>query len=195
MVATESFSGNLCEYSEYLKRSWSFLDTRLVPQIDVFYAFLATFASNKEAKISLVDTAKVYKALEQEHNVLKKEGETYFGTDKHNKSSSTLGSVFTDLNQSLLAYNNSYKLCKDLSPKEAKLICDKINKITSVLNVIIEDAKDNKIDKASFESVKSLAVGVYALAEAIEFYAVTYYRTMELAVVMGKNKKVIDNLK
>jgi hypothetical protein len=168
---------------------------RALPQIDLFYGFLATFASNKEAKISLTDTTKIYKALEEEHKVLKKEGVSYFGDLRHNASSSVLGSCFYDFEQFRKTQQTSSTLCKDLSVKQATQVCDKIKKISSVLDVIIEDAKVRNYDKASYEAVKSLAVGIYALAEVLEFYTVTYYRIVELGSAMAANKAVITKLK
>lgn len=195
VTVPESFSGNLSEYSAYLNSSWNFLNQRALPQIDLFYGFLASFASNKEAKISLTDTTKIYKALQEEHTSLKKEGSSYFGNVRHNSSSSTLGVCFSDFEQYRKTQDTARSLCKDLSTKQASQVCDKIKKISSVLEVIIEDAKARNYDKASYEAVKSLAVGIYALAEVLEFYSVTYYRTIELGSVMATNKAVINKMK
>lgn len=190
----ESFTGNLYEYSEFLDRSWKFLHANVFPQLDLFYASLASFASNKEAKILLKDTSKVYDTLESEYDSLSKEATTYFGKVLHNSSTGKLGSAFSDMDQYRNCSKTALRLVEELSNDDIKQINVKLEKIVSVLDTIIEEAKAGNYDRASFESVKSLAKGTYSLARVIEFYPVTYYRVKDLAFSMNENRKVVSDL-
>ncbi len=191
----EGFTGNLKEYSDFLDRSWLFLQLTALPLLDVYYGALTSFASNKDSKISLLDSSSTYKKMEQEYVSLVKESESYFGKTRHTSSFGLLGDCFGDYQQYRETSTKVHKLAKDLNTKQITSIHDKVKRISKVLDVIIEDATRGSYEKASYESVKSLAEGIYALAEIIEFYPVTYYRINELAVVMTDNKAIVDKLK
>lgn len=195
IVTPESFSGNLYEYGQFLEQSWNFLQSRVIPEMDVFYAKLAAFASNKESKISLLDTSGTYKSIQDNYTSLVQQSKAYFGTTLHNKRSSELGVSFSDFDQYRKAEALAKELAKQLSPKQVTLIHSKVKKISDVLDIIIQDAQSKSYDKASYEAVKSLATGIYGLAELIEFYSVTYYRITEYAYAMSENKNVIKKLK
>lgn len=195
VVVPESFTGNLHDYAQFLDNSWSFLNTRAIPELDIFYVKLAAFASNKESKISLLDSSGKYKELSTVFQQLVDESVTYFGKTTHNKRSAELGVSFTDFDQYRQTDELTKKLADQLNPKEVSKVLQKVSKIASILDIIIEDAANKEYDKASYEAVKSLATGVFALAQFVEFYSVTYYRITELAFAMGENKAVIKKLK
>ena len=191
----ESFSGNLCHYAEFLQRSDVFLNNKAIPMLDEFYVSLAAFASNKDSKITLLDTSNNYKSVEATYQELVKESIIYFGKRRHNSGSATIGDTFMDDAEFTKTMQISKQLVKKLSPGDVKNILGRVNKISSVLNVVIEDAQKREFDKASHAAVKSLANGVFAMAEIVEFYAVTYYRITELATVMGNNAQTMKKLR
>lgn len=195
IVVPESFTGNLYDYTNFVKRSNDFLQTKLLPELDIFYARLAAFASNKENKISLLDYSSNYKSLEHDYQELVKESVTYFGKNTHNKRTAELGVTFSDFDQYKNTESTVKTLAKDLSNRQLSQVVDKVKKISNVLDVIVEDAKKKEFSKASYETVKSLATGIFTLAEMIEFYSVTYYRITELAHVMVENRDIFKKLK
>ncbi len=190
----EGFSGNLYDYAGFLDRSWDFIHLKGIIQLDVLYAQLASFASNKESKISLVDNSKDYMVTDAALKELIKESTTYFGGRRHTSSSSELGIHFMDFSQVEQTNAAAVKLAKQQSSALTKDLLDKAKRIASVLDIIIRDAQNHDTDKASHEAVKSLAAAVYTMAEVLEFYSVTCYRVTELCFVMKENKAVIAKI-
>lgn len=191
----EGFTGNLEKYSEFLDRSWDFLQTDALPQMDVLYGQLASFVSNRDAKISMANTAAIFSDIQAKHDTLAKESNIYFGRNTHNSTKSDLGTAYGAYGYALHTEARISKLAKSLSPKQVELVLGKIKRISSVLDIIIKDAQANEYEKASYEAVKGMATGVYAMAQAMEFYSVTYYRINEMAVVCKENKTIIAKLK
>jgi hypothetical protein len=191
----EGFSGNLEKYSEFLARSWDFLQTDAIPQMDILYGQLASFVSNKSAKISLANTATIFGDIQAKHDNLAKESQIYFGKDRHNSIKSDLGTAYGEYGYALHTEARIAQLAKSLSHKQVEQVLGKINRISSVIDIIIKDAQASEYDKASYEAVKGMATGIYAMAQAMEFYSLTYYRINEMAVVCKENKEVIRKLK
>lgn len=191
----ESFSGNLQQYAEFLNRSWDFLQTEALPQMDVLYGQLAGFVSNKSAKISLFNTAGIFGGVQTKYEDLAKESKVYFGKDRHNATKSDLGTAYGDYSNALIAESIIAKLAKSLSHKQVEQVLGKIKRISGVLDIIIQDAQASEYDKASYEAVKGMATGVYAMAQAMEYFSLTYYRINEMAVVCKENKDIIRKLK
>jgi hypothetical protein len=190
----EGFSGNLYDYAGFLDRSWDFIHLKGILQLDVLYAQLASFASNKESKISLIDNSKDFMVTDAALKELIKESTTYFGGRRHTSSSSELGIHFMDFSQVEQTNAAAVKLAKQQSSTLTKDLLDKAKRIASVLDIIIGDAQNHDTDKASHEAVKSLAAAVYTMAEVLEFYSVTCYRVTELCFVMKENKTVIAKI-
>lgn len=195
LVTPESFSGNLYEYSEFVKNSWVFLDLKFIPELDNYYAQLASFATNKEAKLSIVDKSASYLDLQKTYQSLVKESTTYFGDNLHNKRTAQLGTLFADFQQFKNYESTTLELARGLSDSKINGMVSRVKKINDVLGIIIEEAKNKNYDKASYETVKSLATGIFALAEIIEFFSVTYYRITELAHVVKENRDILKKLK
>lgn len=195
IVTPESFSGNLFEYSEFVKSSWQFLNMKFFSELDIYYAQLAAFATNKETKLSIVDKSASYLELQKSYKELVEESKTYFGVNKHNKRSSELGVCFSDYNQFKSYETTALTLARELNDKKINNLVDRVKKINDVLGIIIEEAKSKSYDKASYETVKSLATGIFALAEIVEFFSVTYYRITELAHVVKENREIFKKLK
>lgn len=191
----EGFSGNLDDYAQFLQRSWNFLHTEAIPLMDTVYGQLASFASNKNSKLSLSDTSKLFVGAEATYEELVKESRIYFGKTRHQGIKSDIGTAYGDYGRFLSTENRIAVLAKQLSPKQVNQVLEKIKRIAGVLDVIIKDAQNHEYDKASYEAVKGMATGVYAMAQAMEFYSITYYRINEMAVVCKENKQVIKKLK
>lgn len=194
VVVPESFTGNLYEYGDFLSRSWSFLQLNAIPQLDKFYATLASFASNKESKISLIDTSAEYKTILAQYEALVNESKAYFGSVRHNSTKSKLGDAFGDFDQFKKAETFARELSKQLSSREVSKILDRVKKISGVLDIVIQDAQAKEYNKASYEAVKSLANATYTLAEIVSFYSVTYYRIIDYSKAMSENKNVLKKL-
>ena len=191
----EGFSGNLEKYSEFLSRSWDFLQTDVLPQMNVLYGQLASFVSNKNAKLSLANTAIIFGEIQAKNEVLTKESLIYFGKDRHNSIKSDLGTAYGEYGYALHTESRVSRLAKSLSRKQVEQVVGKINRISNILDIIIKDAQASEYDKASYEAVKGMATGIYAMAQAMEFYSLTYYRINEMAVVCKENKETIRKLK
>ncbi len=191
----EGFTGNLKEYIEYLDRAWTFLQTEAIPSLDVYYALLASFASNKEAKISLVDTSKKFVVLEDNFNQLVKESQSYFGKNLHNNGKAKLGDTFSSYDEFKEAANRITQLAGKADSKQFGILQDKIKRIVNVLNLIVDEATKGNYDRASYESVKGLATGIYALANIIEFYPVTVYRIYDVTAAMAENRNNLRTLR
>jgi hypothetical protein len=54
LVTPESFTGNLYEYSEFVKNSWIFLDLKFIPELDNYYAQLEALLSTILSLASLL---------------------------------------------------------------------------------------------------------------------------------------------
>lgn len=195
IVTPESFSGNLYEYSQFLKNSWMFLDLKFIPELDIYYAQLASFATNKEAKLSIVDKSASYIELQKTYESLVKESKSYYGEKTHNKRTAELGICFSDYQQFKSYESTTLELARELNERKINNMVARVKKINDVLAIIIEEAKNKNYDKASYETVKTLAAGVFALAEIIEFFSITYYRITELAHVVKENRDILKKLK
>ena len=191
----EGFSGNLAQYAEFLSRSWDFLQNDALPQMDILYGQLASFVSNKDAKISLANTAGVFAGVQSKFEELAKEARIYYGRDRHQSTKSDLGTAYGEYGQALHTEAIIKGLAEKLSPKQVSEVLGKIKRISMVLDIIVKDAQASEYDKASFEAVKGMSTGVYAMAQAMEFYSLTYYRINEMAVVCKENKETIRKLK
>ena len=190
----EGFTGNLYEYAGFLNRSWGFIQTDLIPQLDVVYGILAGFASNKTNKVSLMDHSPIYKKLDDHLKALVKESQIYYGKRVHSSGKSELGMCFNEMSEFQQTLQTAKNLGDQLNPKQTSQILDRVKRIAGVLDIIVKDARAREYDKASFEAVKSLATGVYTIAEAVEFYSITYYRVIELADVMKDNKATLAKI-
>jgi hypothetical protein len=191
----EGFTGNLDEYSDFLARSWKFIQAEAIPQMDNLYGQLASFASNKSSKISLADTSLIFQSVDASYQALAKESQSYFGKNRHNSTKSDIGTAYGQYYQVLHTESRVANLVRELNPKQVQQVLDKIKRISSVLDVIITDAQAKDYDRASFEAVKGMATGVYAMAQAMEFFSLTYYRINEMGVVCKENKNIIAKLK
>lgn len=146
-----------------------------------FRIYVSTFISNKDSKISTKDityknatNAEKAKQLNEIFSTLYKANSfsiesTYFKLVKRNADVETVFSLHNKIVARLKAFDLQY-------------VKSEIEDIVSLIDVIIKQVNEDKIESISPEAVKNIAEGTYSLAKQVETVSACYFRISTITV-------------
>lgn len=155
-----------------------------------FYSEISAFITNKGDRSSLKDLSSYYTALgKKSEQDLAKIGQFFKGDDTAYLS---IGKVIHRGNDLPNLYRELISLDKKINTIDRGALKDSINKISDLMDVIIQNAQEKKIDYASPETIKSISTGAYVVAKELEYYSVVFFRVI---MIKESVKDLTENLK
>jgi hypothetical protein len=186
VTTPQGFKGYFLDYLQSIEK----IQTQAYKDADEFIKeyqmVLSSFITNKDDQISSKDLSFFYNRMEQ--RTLESNGEIAKFFNAPNKiARSKLQSVLARISD----LETISQVVKNIESKhnidDLKSIEISIVKITSMLDIIIEQMKKQDTSKVSRQAALNLSQGAYNLARYIEFISLLHFRT---SIIL----KVIDDL-
>lgn len=174
----EGFKDKYIPYLEWLIKDGIGFITGASSLLDAYYTELSIFISSKESKMSQKDSTKMYAKLQESLEGIKDGLATFFDP----KSTNALRAADTLFDRSA-DIKTSVKLAKDLNRLrmglETKNILGVTERISQLLDLIIESSEDGSMTEVSPAAVTNIAEGAMVAARYVEFVGVLRYRITE----------------
>lgn len=178
------------DFIKQLEHSVDHLMTIEKTVLQRFYSEISAFITNKGDRASLNDLSNYYTALgKKSEQDLAKIGQFFKGDDT---AYLPIGKVIHRGNDLPALYRELIVLDKKINTIDRGALKDSINKISDVMDMIILNAQQNKIDYASPEIIKSISNGAYIVAKELEYYSVVFFRVI---MIKESVKNLTENLK
>jgi hypothetical protein len=186
VTTPEGFKGYFLDYLQTLEKIQTLAYKEAHEFIKEYQMVLSSFITNKDDQISSKDLSFFYNRVEQ--RTLENSGEIAKFFNSPNKvARAKLQSVLARLSD----LETISKVTSNIESKhnidDLKSIEFSINKIISMLNIVIEQMKRQDTSKVSRQAALNLSQGAYNLARYIEFISLLHFR---ISVIL----KVINDL-
>lgn len=183
--------GMTCTYLEYLPVLQASVDhaEKIVNETLIPYCtFLARVLTNKEDQLST--QAYNYAGLDKIRDGLQAENAKCF---KHGSSQAqvSMSDVVKRNNDWETVLHTSNALLDKMNKVDRKALNKKIEESTDLLDKLIRKIKHDDLTAVSPQVVETLSNGAYQVGKELEFFSVTYYRT--LSFVEAVNKTVTNS--
>lgn len=146
--------------------------------LEAYYTELSIFISSKDAKLSQKDSSKMYAKLQQSLDGVKDGLASFFDP----KSTTALRQADTLFDRAA-DIKTAVKLAKDLNRQrmalDTKNILGLTERISQLLELIIESSEEDAIPEVSGASATAIAEGAMVAARYVEFVGVLRYRITE----------------
>jgi hypothetical protein len=156
--------------------------------INNYTKYLAMFITNKEAKLSVTNSDRVFKEMEKDRARTLKALGTYFTPGGHD-----IDCMYGNVIKRNIDWGTVFGLCEKLSGAvesiKRSVLIEKINETSEMLDRIIGMIKRKEIEGITPQAMQELANGAYQVASELEFFAIMHYRT--LAYVEAINRSVL----
>lgn len=159
-----------------------------------YSTYIAMLLTNKDERFSTVDSALVYKGLEEQRATFQKDLGACFQTGSHT-TDVRYGDVVernTDWN---LVFPAAAQLADKMNGVNRKILTQTLHDTVHLMDRLIEAAKRDDFKGASPTMLSELADGAYQMASECEFFATTYYRVMALTTAIDRTTKNICKLR
>lgn len=174
----EGFKDKYVPYLEWLIKDGTGFINGASALLEAYYTELSIFISSKDAKLSQKDSAKMYAKLQQSLEDMKDGLASFFDP----KSTTALRQADTLFDRSA-DIKVAVKLAKDLNRQrlalDTKNILGLTERISQLLDLIVESSEDDKMPEVSGPSASAIAEGAMVAARYVEFVGVLRYRIME----------------
>lgn len=172
----ENFSGQFLDYLRTLKTMQSAVYGTANEFIKEYSIILSSFITNKDDRISSQDMSFLFNSIEQKSLEYSKTLSSFFQAPTK-LGRAKLGSVIARIADIESIINTADSIASTHNQSELKDIELSITKIISMLDIIIEQMKQQDITKVSRAAAQNLSQGAYNLARYIEFISVFHFRT------------------
>ena len=183
------FKGELLGYADTVIAQQKYYEADTVKHLQEFYVYLSVLVSNKDARMSLKDQTRNYKAIEAERRGFDKNMQSFFGTSQTNTVQYTKGvkshAEFGTYLSKLVA------ICRIDDKRERQAVKDLIEKISVVCDTLIAQAKDGTITNFTPEVTKNIHEGMLTMAKLVESYGLFLHRRTEL---VASREQLIEKL-
>lgn len=179
IVVPEGFKGQYLPYFNALNEALSFRDAVTKPAMEDFYISVSSVLTNRNAKISLKDETRKYRELEKLRNDQNKVVTQYF---RPNASDAQMQyQQLVEKNEDVQAvFVESKRLEKRLAEMNLSDMQNHVKRITSALQLLIDQATSGGAEHISPEVGKNLAIGAQEIAHQVEFFSINYFRAIAL---------------
>ena len=183
------FKGELVDYADTVLTQQKYYEADTVKHLQEFYVYLSVLVSNKDARMSLKDQTRNYKAIEAERRGFDKNMQSFFGTSQTNTVQYTKGvkshGEFATYLSKLVA------VCRIDDKRERQAVKDLIEKISVVCDTLITQSKDGTITNLTPEVTKNIHEGMLTMAKLVESYGLFLHRRTEL---VASREQLIEKL-
>lgn len=187
----EGFSGDFLSAADTIDKSIAYINDAVDNTLKHYRIYLSVFLSNKDAKISLKDENAFLKtAANKREDINKLYSEFYIKDSYVNKN------VYTkvvrrnaDLKELFSRYN---AITNKLQAIDLKNIKQQLDTVTDLLDTIIKQIEDNKIENISPEALTNLSNGAYEIAQQMETIAACYFRALGISIAVGNMTEKLD---
>lgn len=172
----ENFTGNIVEYGDLLGVLINKHRKTASEGLQNFNVYLSHFISNKDAKLSTLDTTSVYYEMHKQRDASISSLQ-HFTTD-NSKTTVPLGTVISRKDDLRVLFNNKGIIQRQVENIDMKEMNSGVEKCVDLINLIIDQVEKGIITNVTPETTKNLAYSASELARELEFFAVLYFRVI-----------------
>ena len=163
-------------------------------RLAAYSTYIAMLLTNKDERFSTVDSAIVYKGLEEQRATFNKDLGSCFQTGSH-ETDVRYGDVVERNNDWTLVFHSGAQLSDKLNGVNRKVLVKTLQDTVHLMDRLIEAAKKDDFKGASPTMLSELADGAYQMASEVEFFATVYYRVMALTASIDRTTKNVLKLR
>lgn len=189
----EGFKGNLLDYGVELNKISDRIYNHCYSYLDEFSFILSAFITNKENKISIKKHEVLFDTIEKTRNEIISEYERFLDPNSNN-TKQYLKSTLHRFNDIPFISKELQKLNKSNDKKHLESINKSIIKLIDLLNIIIANINDGKIEDLNSSVSYNLSKGSYELAKFIELVSIHKYRVEQYMGIMKSNYELLDSI-
>lgn len=187
----EGFSGELLAYIQTLLD----LEAKAYGQTNSFlqdyHVILSSFLTNKDDQVSSKDQKSRYDHIEKTTQEYKSKLMVFF-ENKNTLGRARFSSVIRRMSDVPAIIEGALKLESQHKKNELKSLEVDLNKITSMLDLIITRMQSEDINKISPAAARNLAFGADQLAKNLEFIAFLHFKAQNVVTVTDYLIRMID---
>lgn len=182
----EGLETTYLEYSDRLDVAVDHADRILTEVLGPYTVFLSQLISNKEQKLSTLSMESFYKKLEEGRKNANLALGGCFGKGS-TRTEVKYGDVIRRNNDWPTVFHNVEHLSKEMNRVDRKLLTKKVTECDHLLSIIIEKIKREEFVDVSPQVVQNIADGAYQIAAELEFFSVTYYKTLAFVEAINRS--------
>lgn len=187
----EGFVGNLLAYSLTLSNMSNAVFSEANKTLGEYNFVLSAFISNKENKISLKDHTDLFIRTRARREELSGLIQAFFPKDS-DVSKAYLGDVIHRFNDLEPLVHSVERLNNQRKDHNLIAVNDSVKKCLDLLNIIINDTKNNGIAQVSGAAAQNISQGAYEVGKLVEFISVYRYRVEQLVSTIEKLLKSLE---
>lgn len=182
----EGFSGTYLDYLPSLEAQVTHAESIVNGTLGPFTGFLAKVLTNYDDQIatqavSYTGLNKLREALEADNAKHYRKGST--------KAQVAVGDVVKRNADWETVLHTTDQLSMRMNKIDRKALTKKLDEATDLLDRLIKQIKNNKMDHLTPEVVTTLSNGAYQVAKEVEFYSIVYYRVLAFTDAVSKTVK------
>lgn len=187
----EGFVGNLLAYSLTLSNMSNAVFSEANKTLGEYNFALSAFISNKESKISLKDHTDIFVRTRTRREELTSNITTFFPKDS-DLSKAYLGDVIHRFGDLETLLHSVERLNNQRKEHNLAAVSESVKKSLDLLNIIINDSKNNGIAQVSGAAAQNISQGAYEIGKYVEFITVYRYRVEQLVSTIEKLMKSLE---
>lgn len=187
----EGFVGNFIDYADALMSVSREVTLGAVDILNILNNDLAVFISSRENKFSSKDKTSTFKKCKERREDITKELGKFF-TDKNIRAKAYMSEVIGRFEDLDIVHARCKKLLDLNGGSVLKDIHRKAEEVNRLLEIVIEDSRENGASAVSGVAARNIAEGAYEAAKAVELVGIYRFRIEQL---IGVVSELISRLK